>query len=706
MTRFGSDVRRSWFSKNEQGGSGRFVALLVSVALLSAGLVGVFDLTSASAGGGPFTLTTVTTNPLHPLNPIGITYDESSNDLVISDSPSTGVEFQSVGSSGNLSRYSNVNTGTSGNEVYLVAIRTPPPGSPAGCLQSFVPGEVFYGTGTAGQIGRLSSNGTQLTPPWQLPVGETGTVQGLYQDYNCNLPSPFTGDLVVTTATDSTNGLNAHVYVVNSNGAAANICKLNCGDHLEGPTTVPPNPTRYGPWAGTILAADETCGCVDSFNTTTGIATPYSGFGTSGQYGAEGVYVVPPNENFYGADYGGSGGATLQTIPATQFAGNNQTGDNVVGDVVVTTEGDGELLDAKWNGSVFTAEDLLSTDAAVDTTLGTGVAWEGATFAPVAVGPAGTLKICKVAGIGVAVGTPVKFNVSPPPPSVVTVPAGPAPGGWCELAGSNYAVGSSVTLTEQVPGGDQIVGVPTSNVPLTNLGGGKVSVKIGTGVTEVTYTDQHRPIKGTGYLEICKVAFPSGSPPTPLFTFNVAGGPSVAIPAGACSPPLNVIAGPAVKVTETAVPGFPMTACTTAPLSAYVSCAPPTATVKVAAGGISSETILTVTDTTAQTGFLEICKTLINPGTTPTVFNFTVNGQTVPVTSGACSSPINLPAGNYVVTEQPQPFKPMQTCGATPTSALVPGSCNLATEQATVIVSPGNSSSATVLTITDLGIRG
>jgi len=200
----------------------------------------------------------------------------------------------------------------------------------------------------------------------------------------------------------------------------------------------------------------------------------------------------------------------------------------------------------------------------------------------------GTLKICKVAGSGVKVLTPFTFTVSGTPPTTITVPAGPAPDGYCEVVGS-YLVGSSVTISEAVPAGDGVFSIV--NVP----GGGTISlpngtdtVTIGAGVTEATYTDS-----AIGYLEICKTA---AAPFSTSFRFKVQG-QTISVPAGACSPAIAVASGQ-VTVTEVATPGWVMTGCTTIPAGDLVSCdlATQTAVVTVVHGNIASQTILTVTN--------------------------------------------------------------------------------------------------------------
>lgn len=207
----------------------------------------------------------------------------------------------------------------------------------------------------------------------------------------------------------------------------------------------------------------------------------------------------------------------------------------------------------------------------------------------------GLLKICKVAGSGVAVGTPFTFTVSGVSASY-PVPAGPAPGGTCVI-GPTLPVGTTVTVTETPMAGyvvSNITVAPSSQLasPPPNLAAGTVNVLIGTGVTEVTYTD----VKTTGFIEICKRGDvdPKG---TYAFTINGTIGPLV-VPLGACSSTIEVPAGPVViQESIQNSPGISIIACNTIPASPPCTVTSPTAvTVSVSAGDVSTQTIAIITN--------------------------------------------------------------------------------------------------------------
>ena len=143
------------------------------------------------------------------------------------------------------------------------------------------------------------------------------------------------------------------------------------GDTFEGPATVPNEPTKYGPWAGKILVASEICGCVESIDSS-GHVEQYTGF-TSTLEGAEGVRVVPPDENFYAVDYADG---DIIGIPKKEL-------EPYVGDVFVYTEITGTIIAVHWsptaNGGkgAFVDEQVIKPVGQL----------EGSTFAPIGVTP-------------------------------------------------------------------------------------------------------------------------------------------------------------------------------------------------------------------------------------------------------------------------------------------------------------------------------
>jgi hypothetical protein len=201
----------------------------------------------------------------------------------------------------------------------------------------------------------------------------------------------------------------------------------------------------------------------------------------------------------------------------------------------------------------------------------------------------GTLKVCKVAGPSVTVGTPFTFQAGTSTP--FTVLAGPAPDGTCSI-GPTFNVGSTIAVTETVPSGMIVSGITVTPPPrlagAPNLAGGTVQVTIGSGVTEVTFTNR----KQTGFLEICKQVEPRSPGGSYTFFVNPGNlGPFV-VPAQGCTPAIEVAAG-MVTIAEVLSPGVQMTGCSTLPPTQQGLCDFPTgtSTVNVAPGDVSTQTI-------------------------------------------------------------------------------------------------------------------
>lgn len=117
----------------------------------------------------------------------------------------------------------------------------------------------------------------------------------------------------------------------------------------------------------------------------------------------------------------------------------------------------------------------------------------------------GRLKLCKVAGNAIPIGRPFSMTVTPvnpPGPSVTySVPAGPAPGGFCILDGI-FAVGTDVRITDDLSRfflfrNDAFSVLPANRITPPGyqpendgaITPAAVTVRIGPGVTEVSFTN-------------------------------------------------------------------------------------------------------------------------------------------------------------------------------------------------------------------------
>ena len=201
--------------------------------------------------------------------------------------------------------------------------------------------------------------------------------------------------------------------------------------------------------------------------------------------------------------------------------------------------------------------------------------------------PTTGLKVCKVAGEGVAVGTLFDFLADNAP---VSVPAGPMPGGYCKVVPGSFAEGN-LTVKETGPDGYTVTGISVRPsgwlVGAPDLPGKQVTVNLGSGITEVTFTNEWH----IGWLEICKEGDTSGDFSFTLSPSLASAGPFT-VPAGACTPAIEVPSG-TITITEVAVSGVTMLSCRTIPADRQGECNPKarTSKVKIIPGDISTQTI-------------------------------------------------------------------------------------------------------------------
>jgi hypothetical protein len=202
----------------------------------------------------------------------------------------------------------------------------------------------------------------------------------------------------------------------------------------------------------------------------------------------------------------------------------------------------------------------------------------------------GQLKICKVGLAGVAPGTSFTFTAGNAPS--FTVAAGNPPGGLCRL-GPSFPQGSTVTVTETVPSSLHVSGITVAPinrlVGTPNLAAGSVTVTIGSGITELTYTNAEAR---TGFLEICKEVSTPWTTGNYTFTVNPGNLGPFTVPVGSCSPAIEVQAGQ-VTITEQPRPGSHLAGCHTIPAANQGACntTAGTSTVTVVPGDVSTQTI-------------------------------------------------------------------------------------------------------------------
>jgi hypothetical protein len=248
----------------------------------------------------------------------------------------------------------------------------------------------------------------------------------------------------------------------------------------------------------------------------------------------------------------------------------------------------------------------------------------------------GALKVCKIAGTGVAVGTLFTFDVmvGTNPPFALTVQAGPASElGFCVLDGT-IPIGSIVTVMERIPGGSAVSAINISGnlpspAPSTNLSTGSATFAMGGAFTEVSFTDINVP---PGTLKICKIAG-SGVAVGTLFTFTVNGSVTYTIPAGPASEGgFCLVDGmfpgnSTVTVAETVPTGFAVSSITGCSQTGTNSCS---VTIPPGGFGEASFTNTTVPATTCfSPGYFKnhLSSTQLSTSITSLGFTFTAHGD-------------------------------------------------------------------------------
>jgi hypothetical protein len=283
----------------------------------------------------PVTLTPIATGFN---NPIGIDYHEPTDQVILSVNYPTGQpsNFELVERDGTRQPFTTISGFT--DEVKIATVRSGPHQG------GFDVGEVFTGNGQPGQIVRISPSGSTVQNPW-VTLHDPGLLRGsLFQDRY----GVFGGDLIVVTTTGG-------VWRVDSAGTATQLANLDV--HLEGVTTVPDDPGRYGPWAAKIVVGAEQQGNIHTVDAQGNIDTFSIGISP------EDIEIIPAGENFVGVDFGGK---QLQGAPASEFAG-------MAGDFLIAQEG-GPLWYVRWDpaSNSFQTEQVARVEQ-----------WEHITFAPV-----------------------------------------------------------------------------------------------------------------------------------------------------------------------------------------------------------------------------------------------------------------------------------------------------------------------------------
>lgn len=274
-------------------------------------------------------------------SPIGIDYHQPTNKVVMSVNYPSGQpsNFELVAADGTRAPFANISGLT--EELKLATARDSLVGGVS--IGGFQSGELFTGSGVPGVIVRISPDGSTVHNPWVILPGESGLLRG---SLHVDRTGVFGGDLIAVTTTGG-------VWRINAAGQPTQLTRL--GTHLEGLSTIPNNPAKYGPWAGKILVGAEEQGFLYTVDVQGHIAFYQLGINP------EDIDIIPANENFFGVGFSEQ---TLWGAPAAAFAG-------MVGDILVAQESPGILYRVRWNGSAFEKAQLAQVSQ-----------WEHVTFAP------------------------------------------------------------------------------------------------------------------------------------------------------------------------------------------------------------------------------------------------------------------------------------------------------------------------------------
>ena len=216
----------------------------------------------------------------------------------------------------------------------------------------------------------------------------------------------------------------------------------------------------------------------------------------------------------------------------------------------------------------------------------------------------GQLKLCKVAGTGVTKGQTFAFTVNNTNYNVKA--------GYCVLAGQ-YPLNTQVTIKENKPAGylvDQINVQPDGRTVSKDIAGGEVVVRIGSGITEVSFrnvteasvsTKTPIPTTPQGYMQICKQA--DGDGVSGYFTFRFAND-SRSVPVGSCSRLVFDVNPGTLTITEDAQAGYAVSDIYTIPADRLISkdhsAGTVTVTIVPSYGDASTQTVIVFVNRAVQ----------------------------------------------------------------------------------------------------------
>lgn len=293
-------------------------------------------------------------------SPVGIDYDPANQSLILpinylDNNPAFGI----VHTNGILTNWSGIGPLNQGNEVRIFTAKTTTNGLGAG--------DLLFGNGNPGGIGWLSADGTTSNLNWITIAAEPNLIESIYVDQT----GIWSNDVLAVSGTDEPEGVTGlDVWKIHMRTNIQLIATIPT-QHLEGLLTLT-NSSRYGPWAGKLLTADEREHAVYAVDFY-GSVTPYF-LGIDG----DAVHLIQTNQDLYCVQFNSADSSILKL--------SRNYLKNWVDDVLIEQSGetpaDPELFIVHWNGKNFETHGIDLYNFFPPTTF-----FEKCSFAPVSMPP-------------------------------------------------------------------------------------------------------------------------------------------------------------------------------------------------------------------------------------------------------------------------------------------------------------------------------
>jgi hypothetical protein len=262
-------------------------------------------------------------------SPIGIDFHAPSNSLIVScNANSNGQPFNFVriytnGTNTVVTNWSGVRGLP--DEIKLATAKLTAGG--------FTNGQLFFGNHSqTNRIAWVPAAGTSSNLTFATLTNDTFIRGSLHVDDS----GSFDGDVIAVTGNGTSQG--GGVWRVNSNGVPTRIAHIT-NTHLEGVIALTNDATKWGPWAGKIIAGSEILHAIYAIAPSGVVTTNFLGIDP------EDFDIVPPNQNLYLTDPDRNTVLKLSSSYLTNF----------VGDLMITQAGEvfpnqiGKLFFVRWD---------------------------------------------------------------------------------------------------------------------------------------------------------------------------------------------------------------------------------------------------------------------------------------------------------------------------------------------------------------------